>query len=430
MNKIGLIIKREYLSRVRKKSFLIITFAGPLLFAALMILPIILMDVSGGMKKIAVIDETTWFENRFENNDEVTFAYFHTDLESAKKMVIDDVFDAVLYIPLPEMAVPSKAELYSTKQLSMTLTSNIRNTMKKEIEYQKMMASGIDPNVVKSISANMDVVSIRFNEDGSEKETFGELQFIIGMLLAIIIYTFILGFSGQVMQGVIEEKSNRIIEVIVSSVKPFQLMMGKIIGIGLVGLTQFLLWIVLTLSIYGVFAVSMGAEALSSGTLMSEQIVDNATANESVVEIMNIINSINFGEIILTFLLYFVGGYILFASLMAGIGGAVDNNTDTQQFTLPLTIPLILGIVLSSYIANAPDGSVALWLSMIPFTSPVAMLVRIPYGVPYWQIGLSLVILYATFIFSTWVAAKIYRTGILMYGKKITYKELWKWLKY
>lgn len=430
MNKIGLIIKREYLSRVRKRSFLIITFAGPLLFAALMILPVVLMDISGDMKKIAVIDETTWFENRFENNDEVTFAYFHSDIESAKQMVIEDVFDAVLYIPLPEMAVPSKAELYSTRQLSMTLTSNIRNTMKKEIEYQKMMASGIDPNVVKSISADMDVVSIRFNEDGSEKETFGELQFIIGMLLAIIIYTFILGFSGQVMQGVIEEKSNRIIEVIVSSVKPFQLMMGKIVGIGLVGLTQFLLWIVLTLSIYGVFAVSMGAEALSSGTLMSEQIVDNATTSESVVEIMNIVNSINFGEIILTFLLYFMGGYILFASLMAGIGGAVDNNTDTQQFTLPLTIPLILGIVLSTYISNSPDGSVAFWLSMIPFTSPVAMLVRIPYGVPYWQIGLSLVILYATFIFSTWVAAKIYRTGILMYGKKITYKELWKWLKY
>lgn len=430
MNKIGLIIKREYLSRVRKRSFLILTIVGPLLFAALMILPYVIMNIKGDTKKILVIDETSWFENRFENNEEVTYVYMKQDLDSAKKLVVDKVFDAVLYVPLPDVSVPSKAELYSTTQISMTLTSNIENTMKKQIEYQKMLSSGINPDLVKSISADMKIVSIRFDDEGREKESFGEVQFIIGIFLAMLIYIFILGFSGQVMQGVVEEKSSRIVEVIVSSVKPFHLMMGKIIGIGLVGLTQFLLWIVLTMCIYGVFIGATGFQSLSNEAHVTEQLAEQPDISAEMAEILNIANSVNFGGILAVFLLFFLGGYILYASLMAGIGGAVDNDTDSQQFTLPLTIPLILGIVLSTYIANAPDGSIALWLSMIPFTSPVAMLVRIPYGVPYWQIALSLVLLYGTFILTTWIAAKIYRTGILIYGKKITYKELWKWLRY
>jgi len=430
MNKIGLIIKREYLSRVRKRSFLILTIVGPLLFAALMILPYVIMNIKGDAKRILVIDETSWFENRFENNEEVTFVYMKQDLDSAKKLVVDKVFDAVLYVPLPDVSVPSKAELYSTTQISMTLTSNIENTMKKQIEYQKMLSSGINPDLVKSISADMKIVSIRFDDEGREKESFGEVQFLVGIFLAMLIYIFILGFSGQVMQGVVEEKSSRIVEVIVSSVKPFHLMMGKIIGIGLVGLTQFLLWIVLTMCIYGVFIGATGFQSLSNEALVTEQLAEQPDISAEMVEILNIASTVNFGGILAAFLLFFIGGYILYASLMAGIGGAVDNDTDSQQFTMPLTIPLILGIVLSTYIANAPDGSIALWLSMIPFTSPVAMLVRIPYGVPYWQIAVSLVLLYGTFILTTWIAAKIYRTGILIYGKKITYKELWKWLRY
>ena len=273
------------------------------------------------------------------------------------------------------------------------------------------------------------------DEESGEKTSYAELEYIIGLVLALVIYFAIFLFSNQVLRGVIEEKTNRIIEVIISSVKPFELMMGKIIGIALVGLTQFLLWIVLTIGIYFVASgLLIGPEVLSpSGTVMTEEIsqITETTGGEDIMlEAVNMVQSINFGAILWSFLFYFVFGYLLYAALFAAIGGMVDNETDSNQFSTVVSLPLIIAIVCAPTMVNNPDSSLGLWLSMIPFTSPVSMMIRIPFGVPYWQIAVSLIILVLTFIMITWIAGKIYRTGILMYGKKTSLKEIWKWLRY
>lgn len=439
MNKIGIIIKREYLTRVRKRSFIVMTFLGPILMAALMIVPVILAYVSESSaqkKDIVVLDETDWFTGKFENDESYSFSYSDKTYDSLKKEIQAGTYDALVYIPATMLTVPSSAEVISKKQVPISLKNYIQTTMKKEVENKKLLASGIDPEIIKSVKTNINVVTIRIEEDGNEKKSYSEVEYLIGFFLSALIYFFVFLFGTAVMRGIIEEKTSRIVEIIVSSVKPFQLMMGKIIGLALVGLTQFLLWVVLTAAIYFTFTTIMGTSVdpqtiVGTNTLMTEQIdVAQTVDNEAVKEVFEIINSIDFKVIIITFIIYFLGGYLLYASLFAAIGSAVDNETDSQQFTLPISLPLLVGLIASQYILNNPDGSIAFWLSIIPFTSPVAMMVRIPFGVPYWELVLSIVLLIAGFIFTTWIASKIYRTGILMYGKKISYKELWKWLRY
>ena len=436
--KIGIIIEREYLTRVKKRSFLLITFLAPLFFAALMFLPALLMENSDKFvekRTIAVCDESTIFINRFENTDNNTFIYIDKSLDEAKNLVREGVYDGVLYIIGTQLNLPTNAELYSVKQIPMSVTSSIRSTMKQVLEHEKLMASGIDPEIVKASAVTVNVQSVRMSEEeGKEKKSYSELEFMLGMFLCMIIYFVILLFGQQVMRGVIEEKTNRIIEVIVSSVKPFELMMGKIIGIALVGLTQFLLWGVLTLAISGIASSFLPTQdVFSTGTVMNEQIADmsvNPTENASLTEIFDVIHSINFKDILWCFLLYFIGGYFLYSAIFAAIGAAVDNETDTQQFVTPITLLLIIPMICSGLIANAPDSSLSIWMSMIPFTSPAAMMLRIPYGVPIWQIAVSVTVLYITFIIFTWLASKVYRTGILMYGKKVSWKEIFKWIKY
>jgi ABC-2 type transport system permease protein len=436
MNKIGLIIKREYLTRVRKRSFLILTFLGPILMAAIYIIPIMLaLNSSTDHLRVAVVDESRWFESSFTNNENHTFVPMHGQpIDSVKEMVKSGVFDMALYVPPTQLNIPSNAVVYSIRQVPMEVETYISSVMEKEIEDQKLMAKGVDPEIVSAVKTNVNLSVMRMDEKGNEKETFTEVQFTLGIILAMLVYMFIMIFGGQVMQGVSEEKTNRIIEVIVSSVKPFQLMMGKIIGVSLVALTQFVLWIVLTLVLYLGFSTYLGLsnpEMLSQGTVMAQEITSNdIMSNENVQSILQIVHSIDFGTIIATFLLFFILGYLLYATLYAAIGSLVDNNTDAQQFTLPITVPLIIAIISSFYIVNNPDSSLAVWLSMIPFTSPISMMVRIPFGVPIWQIVVSVLLLAGTFVFMTWFAAKIYRTGILMYGKKLSYKEIFKWLKY
>ena len=436
MNKIGLIIKREYLTRVRKRSFLILTFLGPILMAAIYIIPIMLaLNASNEKMRVAVVDESRWFEDRFVDNKEHTFVLMPGQpIDSVKEMVKSGVFDMALYVPPTQLNIPSNAVVYSIRQVPMEVETYISNVMEKEIEDQKLMANGVDPEIVSAVKTNVNLQIMRMDEKGNEKETFTEVQFFLGMILAMLVYMFIMFFGGQVMQGVSEEKTSRIIEVIISSVKPFQLMMGKIIGVSLVALTQFVLWILLTGVLYVGFSAYLGLSnpgMLSSGTVMTQEIVSNdIMSNESVQNILQIVHSIDFGTIIATFLIFFILGYLLYATLYAAIGSLVDNNTDAQQFTLPVTVPLIVAIISSFYIVNNPDSSLSVWLSMIPFTSPISMMVRIPFGVPIWQIAVSVVLLAATFVLMTWIAAKIYRTGILMYGKKLSYKEIFKWLKY
>ena len=436
MNKIGLIIKREYMTRVRKRSFLILTFLGPILMAAIYIIPIMLA-LHGGNEhmRVAVVDESHWFENRFQDTKEHTFVLMPSQpIDSVKELVKSGVFDIALYVPPTQLNIPSNAVVYSIRQVPMEVETYISSVMQKEIEDQKLMAKGVDPEIVSAVKTKVNLSIMRMDDKGNEKETFTKVQFALGIGLAMLVYMFILFFGGQVMQGVSEEKTNRIIEVIVSSVKPFQLMMGKIIGVSLVALTQFVLWILLTGALYLGFSAFMGLshpDMLSQGTVMAQEITANDVMNnEGVQGILQIVHSIDFGTIICSFLIFFILGYLLYATLYAAVGSLVDNNTDSQQFTLPITVPLIVAIISSFYIVNNPDSSLAIWLSMIPFTSPISMMVRIPFGVPIWQVVLSVVLLAGTFVAMTWIAAKIYRTGILMYGKKLSYKEIFKWLKY
>ena len=436
MNKIGLIIKREYLTRVKKRSFIIMTFLGPILIAAVYIIPILLaLHADNEKRTIAVVDQSHWFERQFVSTENQTFIRLDDiDIDSTKKLVQQGFFDIALFIPETQLNIPSSAVVYSMKQVPLTVESHIKEVMKNEIQVQKLLAAGVDPDILESIKTNINLSVIRMDEEGGEKETFTEIQFILGLILAVLIYMFIMLFGGQVMQGVTEEKSSRIVEVIVSSVRPFQLMMGKIIGVSLVALTQFVMWILLTGAIYVGFSAAVGIthpDAISQGTVMTQEISStNIMDNEAVQDVLNVVHSIDFGTIIVSFIVFFLLGYLLYATMFAAIGSLVDNNTDSQQFTLPVTVPLIIAIISAIYIVNDPDGSLAVWLSMIPFTSPVVMMVRIPFGVPIWQVVISVVLLAGTFVGMTWVAAKIYRTGILMYGKKPTYKEIFKWLKY
>lgn len=439
MSNLSIIIKREYLTRVKKRSFLILTFLGPLFFAALMIAPSLLIIESEKMeskKNIAVLDESGIFDGKIENTDANTFLYLDNEnVDSLKNLVFEGIYDAVLYIPSTELNIPVNAKLYSNKQIPITLSSHIEREMKQVVEHQKLLASGIDPALVKASQTSINVATIRMDEENGEKTSYAELEYIIGFVLAIIIYFAVFLFSNQVLRGVIEEKTNRIIEVIISSVKPFELMMGKIVGIALVGLTQFLLWIILTLGIYLVSStLILGPEIMSpSGTVMTEQIsqiTETTQGQDIMLEAVNMVQSINFSAILWSFLFYFVFGYLLYAAMFAAIGGMVDNETDSNQFSTVVSIPLIIALVCATAMINNPDSSLGIWLSMIPFTSPISMMIRIPFGVPYWQVIVSLLILIITFIIITWIASKIYRTGILMYGKKPSLKEIWKWMKY
>ncbi|OFY52052.1 MAG: hypothetical protein A2W85_11515 [Bacteroidetes bacterium GWF2_41_31] len=435
MNKILLIIQREYLTRVKKKSFIVMTIVGPVLMAAMIILPVFLASWSEATeKRIAVLDETGWFFEKFQDEDNIKFYHVFEGLEEEKNQALNLKGDLLLYIPLPELNIPVNAELFSSKQPGLNVTSYIKSIMKQTVENKKLLASGIDPEIIKSAKVDINLVSIKVDEGGIEKKSNTEVEVGLSIFAGIMIYFFIFMFGAQVLKGVIEEKSNRIVEVIISSVKPFQLMMGKIVGIALVGLTQFMLWIVLTLIIVGIVQVmfisgdSSTLEMMGTQSAMMGQVNDGGSQMDPMMMITETLGSVNFMVMTLSFIFYFLGGYLLYASLFAAIGGAVDNDADTQQFMLPVSIPLILAVAMSGVIINQPDSSLAFWMSMIPFTSPITMMMRIPFGVPVWEILLSMGLLVAGFIFSTWVAGKIYKTGILMYGKKISYGVIWKWL--
>ncbi len=447
MNKISLIIKREFLTRVRKRSFIIMTVLGPLLMAGLFIVPVYISQLTDEVKTIEVLDETGLFYNKFENSDNLKFVHIYTDVNTARENFSKTEHYALLYIPRTELKVPSNAFLYSDKTPNIHLKAYIKDVMRKEVESLKLAASGIDENVLNSIKSTVDLKTFKITEEGELKKSSAEISMALGLFSGILIYFFIFLFGAQVMRGVIEEKTSRIVEVIISSVRPFQLMMGKIIGVALVGLTQLLLWIILTFAIITVVKTSFPEtfkKPTTEHNVIQEKIPGNDLLNvqsitgesegnadaEEVNQVIEAIYSINFGVMIFSFIFFFLGGYLLYAALFAAIGSAVDNETDTQQFMLPITIPLIFSILIAQFITANPDGPVAFWLSIIPLTSPIIMMIRIPFGVPYFDLTLSVVLLILGFIGTTWLAGKIYRTGILMYGKKISYRELWKWLKY
>ncbi|RLD40245.1 MAG: ABC transporter permease [Bacteroidetes bacterium] len=432
MNKIILILQREYLTRVKKKSFIIMTILGPILMAAMIILPTYIADWSESTeKRVAVLDETGWFLEKFKEQDNISFYHVYEGLELEKDGALYERGDMLLYIPLPELNVPVNAQLFSTKQPGLSVTAYIKSVMRQEVENRKLLASGIDPELIKAAKAKINLATIRVDEEGIETKSNTEVEVGLAIFAGIMIYFFIFMFGVQVLKGVMEEKSSRIVEVIISSVKPFQLMMGKIIGIALVGLTQFLLWIVLT----GIFLLIFQFGFMGDGGLdllnQQNQLMQQSgeAGMDKFMLITEVLDGTNFTVMIFGFLFYFLGGYLLYASLFAAIGGAVDQDADTQQFMMPVSIPLIFSIAMSGVIINQPDGALSVWLSMIPFTSPIIMMMRIPFGVPLWQLWTSMALLILGFIGSTWIAGKIYRTGILMYGKKVGYLEIWKWIR-
>jgi ABC-2 type transport system permease protein len=443
-NKIGTIIAREYNTRVRKKSFLIMSIVGPILFAALMITPAWMAQMEDTEEKIiAVADSSHLMLGEFPETKYIKFIYLpNADIDFHKDNFHSTNYYALLYISQVVANSPNAVHLFSDKSPSLGVQMHVSNAIEKRLERDKLKTFGIDESVLKAVKTNISIRSVKLSKSGEEKETNFNLYMAMGYIGGFLIY-FTIFFSGaQVMRGVIEEKTSRIVEVIISSVKPFELMMGKIIGVGLVALTQFALWGVLTLGLYStVLPILMPDTAKLTNQPKIENFTDTGSSLQSeapVAEDLNVeisgmigaIADINFGVIIFSFLFFFFGGYFLYSAMFAAIGSAVDSEADTQQFMLPITLPMIIAIVAMVNVIQNPESPLSFWLSMIPLTSPIIMMARIPFGVPYPQIILSAVLLIITFVAFTWMSAKIYRTGILMYGKKTSWKEMWKWLTY
>ncbi len=441
MNKIGLIIQREYLSRVRKKSFIVMTILGPILFAALMIIPgYLAMKEDTEKKVIAVLDETQILEDVLSGGEYLSFEYIsNTNVDDLKESFPESGYYAILYIPSNVLST-EKVMLYSDQQTTLSVSDDISDELSAFIKNIKLKNENVPPDILKRIRTNIKVETLQWTSSGEEKTNSAGLATAIGYIGGFAIYMFVFMFGAMVMRGVIEEKTSRIVEVIISSVKPFQLMMGKVIGIGMVGLTQFFLWILLTVGI--LFAakgliISDSVDSIPQVSSVMEQQMGEGTqemimneGQQIFTDILSKLDSVNFTLILGAFLFYFLGGYLLYSSLFAAVGSAVDNETDTQQFMLPITIPIILGILVMTNAIQAPGAPLAFWFSIIPFTSPIVMMARLPFGVPPWELALSASLLIVTFIGTIWLAGKIYKTGILMYGKKVNYAELWKWIRY
>ena len=440
MSKIGLVIKREYLNRVSKKSFLLLTFLTPFLFAALVFVPLWLSSIKGDdAKQITILDSTGKYAPLFKNTEEYTFITEQgVSLETYRNNPDKEIY-AFLNITGDLLQNPNAATLYSQKQISMGLKDLVDKTLSDYLRDEKLASYHIDnlKQIIDESKINFTIKTVKWDEDGSEKSTSAEVASILGMILTIVIYMFIIMYGSMVMQGVMEEKTNRIIEVMISSVKPYDLMMGKIIGIGLVGLTQVFLWGILTSVLIAVSMFFFGGNA-SPEDIMNAQMAAQGTGNlmptdssaQLNLQIQEIINSINFGMIGICFVLYFIGGYLLFAALFAAIGSALEQPEDSQQFMTPIMILMIFSLYAGVYSMNNPDGPLAFWCSMIPFTSPIVMMIRLPFDIPIWELLISFVLLYATALLTVWFSAKIYRVGILMYGKKPSIKEMIKWVKY
>lgn len=437
MNKILLIIKREYLSRVRKKSFIVMTLLGPILMAALMMTPI-LMDTSDTEERsIWVCDESGLFVTQFEKSEAIKTTFFSQPLLEVKALFQQSEAFALVHIPSSSDSTISKLEssinVFAHKPISLANRRLISRNIESVIESIKLKNEGLTKGIIEKTRADISLNTIILGESGSEKSGSTEIAMGLSMLGGFLIYIFIFLYGAMVMRGVMEEKTSRIVEIIISSVKPFQLMMGKIIGVALVGFTQFALWVLLTFVLSTVATsllvspTEINPADLANGTELLLQDVE--IPQNGIASILAQLESMNLTLLLAMFLFYFVGGYLMYGALFAAVGAAVDSETDTQQFMMPITIPLIFSIIALQTILENPDSSLAFWCSIIPFTSPIVMMGRLPFDPPMWEIGLSMVLLIIGFIFTSWIAGRIYRVGILMYGQKVTYKTLWKWIK-
>ena len=444
---IGIVISREYLNKVKKKSFIWTTLLVPILVAGLTIgVMVAMMNTKDKTKTIAVSDASGIVLPYLTDTETIHYVDAGTlPLDSLKANLGALGYDGVLAVgALDTLEKTVPADLYSPKPFGMELTDNINTRINRAVEDYRISSYNIEglDQILKDVKANVRLRSYTLGDDGEEKISEAGVYSVLSMILGIFLFMFITLFGGMVMSSVIEEKTSRVVEVLVSSVKATELMFGKIIGIALVALTQFLLWIVLSVAIIGIGSAAFGLDKLGGGDAtelvstmggVDGEQLDAVTAQLSdeseLGTVVSTLRNLPFGQILGLFFIYFIFGYLLYASLFAAIGSAVENEGDTQQLQIPLTIPLMLAYIIALYAFRAPDSSIAFWGSIIPFTSPIVMISRLPFGVPAWEIILSVALLVATFVLCAWASAKIYRVGILMFGKKSTWKDLWKWFK-
>ena len=435
MNTLSLVIQREYFTRVRKRSFIIMTLLMPLLMVALSFVPLWLSTLNdGAVKNIAVIDNTGMYAPLLKSTDQYQFQIINDAQQNEYQSKIGKDIFAILQITDDLNKNSNAVTILSEKQTSQELRTMVENALSEKVMEQRLDDLSQQGNVnaaaiseVRSIidaGAKISVKTMKWGDDGKVSESSAEIATIIGMVFTILIYMFILMYGNMVMQAVLEEKKSRVVEVMVSSVKPVNLLIGKIAGIGLVGITQLVIWGVLTGVLFTALSVFIALPQQAPAVVSAEM------SNFDMGGVMNAVLSVNWFEIIVYFLLFFVGGYILYASIFAMFASAVDSEEDTSQFMMPVTIIIMFAFFAGFYSVSNPDGPLAFWGSLIPFTSPIVMMVRLPFGIPLWEKLLSLVLLYGTFILISFFAAKIYRVGILMYGKKPSIKEMMKWIKY
>lgn len=438
MRNIYLVIRREYLARVKKRSFLIMTLLGPILFVAFYATVIWVAIGSVDTKTVEVLDESGLFGKEFKDSEALKFHYLDTSLDSAKILFKKSEANALVYIPKNVIDQPKGLRIYSAKNVSMDLKSEIEKVVEKQIEDIKLREAGITHKILEDSRVNVSSETISLSEEGERTSSSGAAT-VIGGICAFLIYMSVFIYGTQVMRGITEEKTSRIVEVIISSVKPFQLMLGKIIGVALVGLTQFVLWILITTALTSATSAVLSNKLSKETAQMAQEMQKTKMPNQGmpggnvdnpVSEVLGAVSSLNLPMILGCFLFYYLGGYLLYSALFGAVGAAVDNDADTQQFMLPITLPIIFSFVIAQFVLRDPDGTLAFWTSIVPFTSPIIMMVRIPFGVPAWELILSMVLLVLGFMGTTWLAARIYRVGILMYGKKVSYKELAKWIFY
>jgi len=443
MNKIVIIIKREYLSRIKKKSFIVMTLLAPLLLAGLMVVPIWLATKKQEPQRIMVIDDSYIFKNIIPQKELIHFDYPEIKIEQAQDIFYETDYDAILYVPHNILEGGKTLKIFYKNPLGDATNEYISSIISKMMYDVILAQNKVNIHVIKDadINSRIRVLSEKLKVSGKSEHLNSGLCSAVGLGAGILIYMFIFLYGVLVMQGVMEEKNNRIVEVILSSVKPFDFMMGKIIGIALVGLTQFLLWTSLTVMLYNIAAntilktveikqIQQKEETIKISADLNYTKMKKIEKPDMVTQLWNDLQTINITAIVFCFLFYFLAGYFLYSAMFAAIGSAVDNESDTQQFRLPITIPLMFALVIIPYILLNLDSSVTYWLSIIPFTSPIIMMVRLPFGVPVQEVILSMSLLVIAFIIITWLAARIYRTGILMYGKKASWKEVGKWLFY
>jgi ABC-2 type transport system permease protein len=438
MNKILLIIQREYITRVLKKSFWISSLLAPVLITAIYAIPIWLALKDKEVKRVEILDLSGLWKKSDLIDKEVEFIFTSGKEQELKMVFASKGFDAFVTIPENVLVNPKGVHIYSSKNIGMSLKESVEKLIQNKVRQELLLKAGISSKIYESTQVDISSKTITVSNDGKETSSSSGGAMILAGIMGFVLYFTLLLYGSQVMNGVIEEKSSRIIEVIISSVKPYQLLLGKIIGVGLVGLTQFLLWIVLTIGLTQVTGKFYGEKVQNSlsqikqmedvkqGTLTSE----GGDEESPISEVTKVLESTNIPMIIAAFLFYFFVGYMLYSSLFAAIGSAVESATEAQQFTFIVMIPIILSFLMAQYTIQDPDSNMAFWASMIPFTSPINMMVRLPYGVPGWELTLSMTLLVLGFLGCSWVSGRIYRVGILMYGKKVTWKELGKWLFY